>query len=513
MDHASQTDHEVLNFKEISTKIVEGTSTKYSPEPRNILGKGSTAIVHPGYHFGKDVPTAVKFIKKEHLRQGIDPMDELKIWRQNCHNNYIICLHDSHINPEIGLFLVMELAVRTFREQIEKCDTSREEVIKWMYQVSTGLEYIHGKGGIHGDIKPDNILMVLQDDGKLIAKLADIGVNKIISGVEGAKIMDIFDLGKVIYFGLSKDPNAVPKQSSSDQAPANDLLMRMMAGKPENRPNISQVLSHCLFWDWEKEHTFLIRAAICSSNENCKNINTQADSKYMQYFCKLNPGKRFNWIESGKANGLNISELYFTSISRTKATKEYGDGQSVTKFVKFFRDKYVHYPDMKPAGINVFSDNDGVFREEKYLKILTSVCPGLSLFLHTGLSLNPSVKSLLPLSKIYFPFKLRNGVQQTNISVIADSGTSVRIPSDLAKGNIGNTSAANLEPRVIRPITFTGGIQGRRISAILESGYKDQFEIMHGIDMGCAVSHHVEEICPTFNSRYGSYFKQSKYWP
>jgi len=226
----------------------------------------------------------------------------------------------------------MEKAERTFKKQILRCNSTRD-VISWLYQISKAVEYLHDKRVIHRDIKPDNILMFLQDENNMVAKLADFGVSKMISGVErtgtfsnasgtllwmapealsnnsqkfrNTTMLDIFALGMTMYFGLSKEghpfsfsnsnvdlatvfakmtgPRLFPNQLSLDQHAANDLLSAMLQRQPKERPNISNVLSHCLFWNWEQEHQFLIRAAICLSNTSCVDIKTikeVIDNKY-----------------------------------------------------------------------------------------------------------------------------------------------------------------------------------------------------------------------------------------
>ncbi len=116
--------------------------------------------------------------------------------------------------------------------------------------------------------------------------------------------------------------------------------------------------------------------------------------------------------------GFDIPKLLFTGNNRKRKipTSEYGSGDSVTKFLKLFRDKYVHHPEMNADGVFELSENDGIFCEEIYVRKLTSTCPSISAALYRVLSQHAQLESLLPLRKLYFPrtFIGTRTVRETN---------------------------------------------------------------------------------------------------
>lgn len=73
------------------------------------------------------------------------------------------------------MYLVMEYCVCVLQEMLASAPQSKlplYQAHKYFVQLIDGLEYLHGQGVIHNDIKPGNLLLSLDD----ALKISDFGV-------------------------------------------------------------------------------------------------------------------------------------------------------------------------------------------------------------------------------------------------------------------------------------------------------------------------------------------------
>lgn len=198
-----------------------------------------------------------------------------------------------------------------------------------------------------------------------------------------------------------------------DDIVVNKLTSKMMSTEPRDRPNIQKVLSYALFSNWKQEKDFVISLATCLSNPDCEEtqeMTISIDHAYASFYRTNNFNRTLNWIYLAKRNNSDVAEI-FTTEKRRNFTREYGYGESITKFMKLFRDKYVHYPEVKPEAVAKFSGNDDIFCEETYAKTLISICPDLVQFLYMFLCHYWS-PPLLPLYKVHIPWKVTKPVAE-----------------------------------------------------------------------------------------------------
>ncbi len=147
------------------------------------IGRGGMGIVYKGLDEKKDQLVAIKVLPPDFLadkRKARYLDHEFKIALELNHPN-IIRFHRLIKAPVANNkakqgFLVMELVDGwNMRKHIQDQDLTTFQAIDLIITICNGLEYIHQHGIIHGDMKPENILIA---PGGII-KIADFGLSQV----------------------------------------------------------------------------------------------------------------------------------------------------------------------------------------------------------------------------------------------------------------------------------------------------------------------------------------------
>jgi serine/threonine protein kinase len=160
-------------------------SAKNSPQQESIgnydllekIGDGSMGIVYRARHWQTQAIVAIKVIHPHIARNAVLLKrfeQEYRITSKLDHPNVVRVLEYS--NADGRPYLVMELVEgMSLGEKLERDGRMNEdEAIRIIVQVAHGLHRAHRQGLIHRDVKPDNILVTI--DNK--AKLTDLGLAK-----------------------------------------------------------------------------------------------------------------------------------------------------------------------------------------------------------------------------------------------------------------------------------------------------------------------------------------------
>ena len=145
-------------------------------QPLGILGKGAMAEVYKAYDPKINRTLAIKILKVDH-RFNDDHLKrflrEAKTAGALSHPN-IVTIYD--VGEYKGIpYIVMEFLEETTLEDLihQGHAFSTDDVLHYGQQLAAALDYAHGKGVIHRDIKPGNIIIDLQSRS---SKITDFGI-------------------------------------------------------------------------------------------------------------------------------------------------------------------------------------------------------------------------------------------------------------------------------------------------------------------------------------------------
>lgn len=134
------------------------------------LARGGFGAVYLAAWADSDV--VVKEIDIETQAERRSFLKEVKIWSRLRHPHIVSFLGANHRDKPY--FIVCEYASNgTFYDYYSSPERPPRRVWRALYQVAAGLQYLHEQNIIHGDLKPDNIMM--SDNGA--AKLIDFGLS------------------------------------------------------------------------------------------------------------------------------------------------------------------------------------------------------------------------------------------------------------------------------------------------------------------------------------------------
>lgn len=346
-------------------------NSKFYYSDNEIIGHGATAIVYKGYFGTPAIEVAVKRLLTKNVEIA---KSELENWKQISHRGAldqegvnVIRLFDSIKFPESGhnfFYFASELADKNLKEavtelKISMTPNSQPQIRKWLRDTATGLRWIHSNGFMHGDIKPENVLICKRKNGGTIAKVGDFGssrkmtdpatlgtgcmrggnenwmapeVIRAISHRECLKIScapDIFSFGMLCQYAYTlgshpfedsslkylysasrniADPSVRPLSLTkmaewfnwSEFATitiyeADHLFGWMMTKEPEHRPEIGLVLNHPFFWKIKNRLDFIIDVAQSVTEINAPEM-APVQVNMDSYFRDELPG--FNWVRT-----------------------------------------------------------------------------------------------------------------------------------------------------------------------------------------------------------------------
>jgi predicted Ser/Thr protein kinase len=237
------------------------------------LGSGGMATVFKAYHANLDRYVAIKVL---HPAFKQDPNFLSRFQREarivaKLQHPAIVPVYD--FNEHNGQpYLVMRfIEGETLKARLTKGDLSLPEVVRVLHPVGEALQYAHGQGVLHRDVKPSNIL--LTPDGQVF--LADFGLARIAQAGESTLSQDalvgtpqyispeqargdpdldvrtdVYSLGVVMYELLI---GRVPYQADTPYAVIHDHIYAPLPLPRSIKPGFPEVLERVLLKALAKE--------------------------------------------------------------------------------------------------------------------------------------------------------------------------------------------------------------------------------------------------------------------
>jgi serine/threonine-protein kinase len=158
---------------------------------QGILGEGGMAIVYEGEHVAIGKRVSIKIVQSLFANDDeiVSRFEREARSAGAVESEHIVHVFDVGADPELGLFLVMELLKGEDLGHVLARRHSLDPIFACgiVMQAALGLEKAHAAGIVHRDLKPANVFLVERDDGTTLVKLVDFGIAKVLREAHDAR--------------------------------------------------------------------------------------------------------------------------------------------------------------------------------------------------------------------------------------------------------------------------------------------------------------------------------------
>ncbi|MGE0546278.1 MAG: serine/threonine-protein kinase [Kofleriaceae bacterium] len=197
------------------------------------LGSGAMGTVYRGKHTRLNRTVAIK-VMHDHLghdRRMVERfLREGRVAARLNHPNVIGVLDVGEEGRR--QVMVLEFAEGRTLTDVLEIDPAPRRVIRLIQQILLGLDHAHAAGLIHRDLKPDNIIVQIDDEGTEIPRIVDFGIAVLRDPEEaGGKLTETGQvLGTPIYMS-PEQAQAEAVDHRTDLFALGVIVYEMLAGK------------------------------------------------------------------------------------------------------------------------------------------------------------------------------------------------------------------------------------------------------------------------------------------
>ncbi|KAM9380329.1 myosin light chain kinase, smooth muscle isoform 1-T1 [Phaethornis superciliosus] len=175
-----------VEYRTVTINTEQKVSDVYNIEER--LGSGKFGQVFRLVEKKNGKVWAGKFFKAYSAKEKENIRDEINIMNCLHHPKLVQCVDAFEEKANIVMVLEMVSGGELFERIIdEDFELTERECIKYMKQISEGVEYIHKQGIVHLDLKPENIMCVNKTGTSI--KLIDFGLARRLENAGSLKVL------------------------------------------------------------------------------------------------------------------------------------------------------------------------------------------------------------------------------------------------------------------------------------------------------------------------------------